>query len=47
MSSGKLKPHYGFNKTQIKGGYIVRLRKNGTVAAVLDTWPPSKGQDKK
>lgn len=42
MSSGKLKPHYGFNKTQIKGGYIVRLRKNGTVAAVLEPYPRKK-----
>lgn len=44
MSSGSLKKHYGFNKTQIRDGKIVRLRKNGTVAAVLDTWPPTKGK---
>lgn len=31
-----------FNPVQIKDGHIVRLRKDGTVAAVLDTWPPSK-----
>lgn len=36
MSSGKYKPHYGFNKTQIKDGKIVRLNKNGTVRAVLE-----------
>lgn len=42
MSSGKYKPHRGFNKVQIKGGFIVRLRKDGTVAAKLDTWPPKK-----
>lgn len=47
MSSGKLKPHYGFNKTQIKNGHIVRIRKNGTIADVLDTWPPSKDKAKK
>jgi len=35
MSSGQFKPHRGFNKTVIKGGYIVRLRKNGTIQAVL------------
>jgi len=35
MSSGQFKPHRGFNKTQIKDGYIVRLRKNGTIQAVL------------
>ena len=42
MSGGQYKPHYGFNPIQIKDGYIVRLRKNGTIAARLDTWPPSK-----
>ena len=31
-----------FNPVQIKDGKIVRLRKDGTTAAVLDTWPPSK-----
>jgi len=35
MSSGQFKPHRGFNKTQIKDGYVVRLRKNGTIQAVL------------
>ena len=40
-SSGSYKPHRGFNPIQIKNGHIVRLRKNGTVASVLDTWPPS------
>ena len=35
MSSGKHKPHYGFNPVQIKDGYVVRLNKNGTVRAVL------------
>jgi hypothetical protein len=37
-----VKTKIGFNPTQIKNGHIVRLRKNGTVAAILDTWPPSK-----
>lgn len=41
MSSGKLKVHRGFNAVQIKDGKIVRLNKDGTVRAVLDTWPPS------
>ena len=35
MSSGKYKTHHGFNPVQIKDGMIVRLRKNGTVKAVL------------
>jgi len=35
MSSGQMKPHYGFNPTQIKNGRIVRLRKDGTVKADL------------
>lgn len=42
MSSGQLKVHRGFNPVQIKNGHIVRMRKNGTIAAILDTWPPSK-----
>ncbi len=35
MSSGKGKGSYSFNPTQIKDGKIVRLRKDGTVKAVL------------
>jgi hypothetical protein len=35
MSSGQLKRHDGFNPVQIKNGMIVRLRKNGTIKAVL------------
>jgi hypothetical protein len=35
MSSGKYKPHHGFNFVQIKDGYVVRLNKNGTVRATL------------
>lgn len=35
MSSGKYKPHRGFNNIQIKDGNVVRLNKNGTVKAVL------------
>lgn len=42
MSSGSYKTKHPFNPVQIKDGHIVRLRKNGTIAAVLDTWPPSK-----
>jgi len=42
MSSGKLKPHHGFNKTQIKDGWIVRLRKDGTIKARLEKYPREK-----
>ena len=35
MSSGQYKPSRGFNPVQIKDGYVVRLRKDGTVKAVL------------
>jgi hypothetical protein len=35
MSSGKHKRHDGFNPIQIKDGMVVRLRKDGTVKAVL------------
>ena len=35
MSSGKLKVHRGFNNTQIKDGWIVRLRKANRVKAYL------------
>ena len=35
MSTGRYKPHRGFNPIQIKNGMVVRLRKDGTVKAVL------------
>ena len=35
MSSGKYKPHRGFNPIQIKDGMVVRLRKDGSVKTVL------------
>lgn len=35
MSSGKYKRHDKFNPIQIKDGMIVRLRKDGTIKAVL------------
>lgn len=35
MSSGSYKRHDGFNPIQIKDGKIVRLRKDGTIKAVL------------
>ena len=42
VSSGKLKVHRGFNKTQIKDGWIVRLRKDGTIAAKLGKYGEKK-----
>ena len=44
MSSGKLKVKRRFNKTQIKNGRIVRLRKDGTVKADLGPYPPEKSK---
>ena len=38
----KAKTKIGFNATQIKNGHIVRVRKDGRIAAVLDTYPKSK-----
>ncbi len=35
MSSGQYKTHRGFNSIQIKDGLIVKLRKNGTIKAIL------------
>ncbi len=35
VSSGKFKRHDGFNSVQIKDGYVVKLRKNGSVKAIL------------
>lgn len=35
MSSGKYKRHEKFNPIQIKDGMVVRLRKDGTIKAVL------------
>lgn len=41
MSSGKGKGSFPFNPTQIKDGKIVRLRKDGTVKAVLGEYKPN------
>ena len=47
MSSGQRKVKHPFNKTQIKNGRIVRLRKDGTVKADLGPWPKEpKDQNK-
>ena len=44
VSSGKYKPKRRFNKTQIKNGRIVRLRKDGTVKADLGPYPKETGK---
>lgn len=41
MSSGSYKPHRGFNGTQIKDGWIVRVRKDGTIKARLEKYEPN------
>jgi len=41
MSSGQRRASFPFNATQIKDGKIVRLRKDGTVKAVLDDYKPN------
>lgn len=42
MSSGSFKKHHGFNKTQIKDGWIVTMRKDGTIKAKLEPYPRVK-----
>ena len=42
MSSGKFKRNDGFNAVQIKDGMIVRLRKDGTLKAVLGKYGEKK-----
>ena len=42
MSSGKYKVHRGFYKTQIKDGWIVRLRKDGTIKAKIEPYKVKK-----
>jgi len=42
MSSGQHIRHDGFNSVQIKNGMIVRLRKDGTVKAVVGKYGESK-----
>ena len=46
MSSGSYKPHRGFNAVQIKNGMIVRLRKDGTIKAILGKYGEYKKNDK-
>lgn len=48
MSSGQYKKHHGFNKTQIKDGWIVIMRKDGRIKSKVEPWTPGKPKvDKK
>jgi hypothetical protein len=46
-SSGKYKTKHPFNPIQIKDGMIVRLRKDGTVKAVLGKYGEYKKEKNK
>lgn len=46
MSSGQYKTHRKFNPIQIKNGMVVRLRKDGTVKAVLGKYGEYKKNTK-
>lgn len=46
MSSGQYKSHHGFNSVQIKDGMIVRLRKDGTIKAILGKYGEKKVKNK-
>lgn len=37
----KVKPKVGFNKTQIKDGWIVRIGKDGRIKAKLEPYAPN------
>ena len=39
MSSGQYKPHHGFNPIQIKNGWKVRMRKDGTIKSYIEKYP--------
>jgi hypothetical protein len=45
-SSGSYKRHDGFNPIQIKNGMVVRLRKDGTIKAVLGKYGEYSKNDK-
>lgn len=46
-SSGKYRSKHPFNPIQIKDGMIVRLRKDGTVKAILGKYGEYKGKGNK
>jgi hypothetical protein len=46
-SSGSYMKHVKFNPTQIKNGWIVRMRKDGTIKAYIEKYEPGKQKEKK
>ena len=46
MSSGKHKTKHPFNPVQIKNGMIIRLRKDGTIKAILGKYGEYKKEKK-
>jgi len=40
MSSGGYKRHDGFNKWQIKNGFIVLMTKDGRIARTIEKYKP-------
>ena len=47
VSGGSFRRHIKFNPTQIKNGWIVRMRKDGTIKAYIEKWEPGKQKEKK
>ena len=45
-SSGSYKRHDGFNQTQIKDGWIVKLNKDGSIRHKIEPWVPGKPKAK-
>lgn len=46
-STGKYRTKHPFNPTQIKNGWIVRMRKDGTIKAYIEKYEPGKQKEKK
>jgi hypothetical protein len=46
MSSGQYKPSRPFNNTIIRDGWIVRIRKDGTIRSKVAPWEPGKKKKK-
>lgn len=42
MSSGQYKKKHPFNQMQIKNGWIVRMRKDGTIKSYVEKYPKEK-----
>jgi hypothetical protein len=46
MSSGQYRRKHSFNDTVIKDGWIVRIRKDGTIKSKIEPWEPGKKKKK-